>query len=234
MRFICLFREVIAQSLSKVVDICNPWGNLSFCNDPRTSSKRVKIFIHPTKSGDFANKSWHTHHHVISSRQRARAHKATCNHTQQKLISLNRSFPNVRRVLLRISKTRNRREWSSQFFSLRAGRSKKPFPDGTHIAIKAESKDLLESAAVVLSVCVCTLVPKIASSLARVWLMAASRAICLVSAAGARAVSTAGVKLITFHSQSVQNYRLCDLDGPCLSGARCAPLPWYTSGWPCA
>jgi hypothetical protein len=48
--------------------------------------------------------------------------------------------------------------------------------------------------------------------------MAASRAICLVSAAGARAVPTAGVKLITFHSQSVQNYRLdaraeSDLDG---------------------
>lgn len=68
-----------------------------------------------------------------------------------------------------------------------------------HTAIKAESKDLLESAAVVLlRVCVCTSHSYQKASLARVWLMAASRAICSVSSAGARAGpnKTAGVRKI--------------------------------------
>jgi hypothetical protein len=138
---------------------------------PRTFG--VKIFIQPSQSGDLANKSWH-HHVVISSRQGARAHKATCNH---KLISI--SIALFRMCARRPSP----HQQDAQFFSLRAGRSKKPFPDdGTHThtyrAIKAESKDLLESAAVVC-----------AASLARVWLMAASRAICLVSAPQVRARS---------------------------------------------
>lgn len=132
----------------------------------------------------------------------------------------------ARGVLLRISKTRNR---SSQFFSLRAGRSKKPFPDGTHIQsnqgwIKGPPRERC--------CCVCRRAAR-GASLARVWLMAASRAICLVSAAGARAVPTAGVKLITFHSQSVQNYRLharaeCDLDTWCgpSTALRCTMRDW--------
>lgn len=151
--------------------------------------------------------------------------------------SLYISFPNVRVLQAgdAIDDSFARRE-------RRAGWSKKPFPDGTRqsrLNQRTSSRALLLCSSASLCAHLTCMYQK--ASLARVWLMAASRAICSVSSAGARAGldKTAGVKLITFHSQSVQNYRLgvreCDLDvGPCAwCTTWCAPLPWYTSGWPC-
>jgi hypothetical protein len=134
-----------------IVDICNPWGNSSFCNDPHVRHRTWCKNIYPTipKRRDFANKSWH--HHVVIA-----AAAATCACTQSDLQSQTHFSQSLfsecaRGVLLRISKTRNR---SSQFFSLRAGRSKKPFPDGTH---REQSRLNQRTSSRALLLCVCAL-----------------------------------------------------------------------------
>lgn len=230
--------SIIGQSLPKVVNIfCNPWGSFNFRNNPRTSP--VNLFQHIVKYSQINGTGI-----MSSASDNVRVHTKCRLAITNNLISEITQSLYIMYIFSECARVLQAGDAIDDSFARerRAGWSKKPFPDGTQqsrLNQRTSSRALLLCSSA--SVCAHLTRTKKPLSLECGWWLRHERFAQLALQVRARVPTKLRVyvKLITFHSQSVQNYRLgvreCDLDvGSCAwCTTWCAPLPWYTSGWPC-